>query len=388
MLTALVACFTISRLQPEPLVIDVSTTQELRVAMAQAQPGQTVRIKSGTYDGGVHLKDIHGEKSRPITLSGLDPKNPPRFVGGVSGLQFSDISHVVIENLSVTGCTGNGINIDDGGTIDTPSHDVVLRKVTVTKLPKGNHDAIKLSGVDRFRVEDCRLEEWGGSGIDMVGCHDGVIVRCQLINGGDSGVQCKGGTSGIQIESCRFESFGQRGVNIGGSTGLEFFRPALSKMKPDEKYEARDITVQGCTFVKGGSPIAFVGVLGSTVSRNTFIEPGRWIVRILQETREKGFVPSQKGVFTDNLVAFRSTNWSAGGFNVGSGTAPETFSFARNFWICIDAPQSSRPQCPTPEVGGVYGEDPQFVDFEGGDFNVNVKSPAKNMGAHSFKSGH
>ena len=41
--------------------------------------------------------------------------------------------------------------------------------------------------------------------------------------------------------------------------------------------------------------------------------------------------------------------------NVGSGTAPDSFSFARNWWYCTDRPDRSTPRLPTPEKDGVYG---------------------------------
>ncbi len=45
-------------------------------------------------------------------------------------------------------------------------------------------------------------------------------------------------------------------MNAGGSTGDPFFRPL------DAPYEAAAITVEGCTFSGGETPIAFVGVHG------------------------------------------------------------------------------------------------------------------------------
>ena len=47
--------------------------------------------------------------------------------------------------------------------------------------PKGNHDALKMSGVDHFTVRKCHFEAWGGSGIDMVGCHHGVVEDCTFV---------------------------------------------------------------------------------------------------------------------------------------------------------------------------------------------------------------
>ena len=129
----------------------------------------------------------------------------------------------------------------------------------------GNRDAIKLSGVVEFTVRDCVFEGWGGSAIDMVGCHDGLIERCRLqgVEGcsQDTGIQCKGGTSRITIRGCTLLDAGQRAINVGGSTGLEFFRPA------DADAEARAITVEGCRFRGSDAPIAFVGVDGAVVRR-------------------------------------------------------------------------------------------------------------------------
>jgi hypothetical protein len=52
---------------------------------------------------------------------------------------------------------------------------------------------------------------------------------------------------------------------------------------------------------------------------------------------------------------FDSARWSEGGVNIGAGTAPETFKFARNWWYCTDRPERSRPRLPTPEIDGTYG---------------------------------
>ncbi len=359
----------------------VSTTSELALALSRAKPGSTIKLAQGVYSGG-HFSNIHGSVRSPIQIMAEYPKNPPMFTGG---LQFSKVSHLDISGIIVSGATNNGLNIDDGGTIGTPSHHIRLYNVTVRKLPSGNHDGIKLSGIDDFEVGGCRVEEWGGSGVDMVGCHRGKIVNCNFQKGGDSGVQAKGGSSDVIIEKCRFEDFGQRGINIGGSTGLQFFRPPVDSMPANAKYEAKDITVQGCTFVRGGAPVAFVGVDGAVVRFNTIYRPGRWAFRILQETIAPGFVPSRRGVFSDNLVAFRLDEWSAGGVNIGGGTAPETFGFARNFWFCLDSPTASRPKIPLSESGGTYGVDPQFTDVDRGDFRVTSGSPAAKVGAHAFR---
>jgi hypothetical protein len=364
-----------------PDVKIVRTTPELLGALREAKPGTTIQIAPGEYRGGQAV-DIHGTEPAPIRVMALDLKSPPTFVGA---LQFSRVSFLELSGFVILGATSNGLNIDDGGTIKMPSHHVKVSSIIVRDLPTGNHDGIKLSGIDDFEVRDCLVEKWGGSGIDMVGCHRGKLVNCGFRSGGDSGVQAKGGSSEITIERCRFEDFGQRGVNIGGSAGLQFFRPPVDSLPANARFEARNITVQGCTFVRGGAPVAFVGVDGATVRLNTMYRPGRWAFRILQETTSPGFVPSRRGVFSENLVVFRAGEWSAGGVNIGSGTAPETFSFERNFWYCTDLPSASKPKLPVAETNGLYGQDPLFVDPNNGDFRVKNGSAASKAGAQAFR---
>jgi hypothetical protein len=172
-------------------------------------------------------------------------------------------------------------------------------------------------------------------------------------------VQCKGGTSDIAILRNRFEHAGGRAVNIGGSTGRPFFRPPLAAgAAPGTYAEARAIRVEGNTFVGGVATMAFVGVDGAVVRFNTIGRPGRWALRILQENRAPDFIACRNGIFSDNVIIFDSAAWASGGVNVGPGTAPETFSVARNWWWCRDQPDRSRPTLPTPEIDGVYARDP------------------------------
>ena len=364
----------------------VRTVPELRDAVAKAAPGAVIRIAAGEYPGGLYLENVRGAKGRPVVIAGADPKRPPVFKGGNDGIHFSNVEHLELRDLVIEGASGNGLNIDDGGKYGTPSHHVVLRGVTIRNIGgRGNHDGLKLSGVDDFRVENCVFEAWGasGSGIDMVGCHRGVIEGCSFRNGGPggNGVQTKGGCAEIAVRKSRFEDAGSRAVNIGGSTGLEYFRPPL---KEPPHAEARGIRVEGCTFLGSDAPIAFVGVDGAVVQCNTIHLPKRWAIRILQETAEKGFTPCRNGVFARNLVVFRSDRWAEGGVNIGPGTEPATFRFEGNFWYCADDPARSAPKLPSAEKGGRYGKDPMFRDAEKGDLRLKPGSPATACGAEAL----
>jgi hypothetical protein len=362
--------------QDEP--VRVSSRDQLVAALNQAKPGTTILIEAGTYRGGLSRGNLQGTADRPIVIAAADPEHPPVIEGGGSCLHLSDPAHVELRQLILTGADANGLNIDDGGSRETPAHHVTLTGLIVKDVgPRGNRDGIKLSGLDDFRIEGCTVERWGsgGSGIDMVGCHEGVVAGCTFRNPGAdqaNGVQTKGGSRAIVIQRCRFDDAGGRAVNIGGSTGLPYFRPE------PQGYEAKDITVEDCTFRGSMAPIAFVGVDGAVVQFNTIYRPTRWGIRILQETQGADFMPCRNGRFEHNIMVFRSDELRTL-VNVGGGTAPETFAFKGNVWYCLDRPTATRDlvRLPVRESEGVYNVDPEFAAPDTWDFTIRSSAASR-----------
>ncbi|RYD22760.1 MAG: hypothetical protein EOP87_26830, partial [Verrucomicrobiaceae bacterium] len=261
----------------------VTTPAELKAALSALQPGTVIRIAPGEYGSGHYVRG-----ASDVTIEALDPSSPPVFRGGKEGWHFSQCDGLTLRNLTITGQTSNGINIDDGGQLDRPVKGIILEGLAISDVgPAGNHDAIKLSGLTGFTIRNCRINGWGGQAIDMVGCHSSLITGC-TITGKDgftqtAGIQAKGGSSAILIENCRLIRSGLRPLNIGGSTGIPYFRPAGAK------HEAKDITVRGCVIEGGDCAAAFVGVDGALFTGNTILHPEKWIFRILQETKAEGF---------------------------------------------------------------------------------------------------
>ena len=133
----------------EAEAVRVADDETLRRALSGVRPGSRIVIAPGTYRPGVSARGLRGTAESPIVIEAADPKDPPVFEGGQLGLHLSDCAHLTLRNIVVRGQSGNGINIDDGGTFDTPSHHVTLEGVRVADIgPTGNRDAIKLSGVD------------------------------------------------------------------------------------------------------------------------------------------------------------------------------------------------------------------------------------------------
>ncbi len=353
----------------EAKTVSVNDDAGLRRAIAELAPGVTIALQPGDYRGNLEIRGMRASEARPIVIRSADVRRPARIVGGAHGIHLAAVAHIELRDLVFERATANGLNVDDGGVPDEPSHHVVLRNLIVRDAGSdGNHDGIKLSGVADFRVEGCTLERWGtgGSGIDMVGCHRGLIVQSTFRHIGDqlnaNGVQAKGGSADITIRGCRFEHAGGRAINLGGSTGSRFFRP-----KPGVSAEASGLVVEDCTIVGSMAAVAFVGVDGAVVRRNVIYRPRRWVIRILQENQEPALVPCRNGQMIENIIVFRSDELATA-VNVGGGTQPATFTFSANRWYCSDRPGRSKPALPVAESGGVYGEDPKFKDPERGDF--------------------
>ena len=331
----------------EAAEIVVSSAPELHAALKQLQPGTTVLIAPGVYDGWFLLKRVVGTPDAPVRLQAQFPDNPPVFHHHAESLHLSDCAYVTLKSLIVEGQASNGVNIDDGGTYETPSHHIVVEDVTIRNVgPVGNHDGLKLSGVTDFRVSRCRIEGWGGSAIDMVGCVRGVIEACEFRGKKGfsqmNGVQAKGGAREIVIQTSRFYDAGARAVQLGGRTELVTFRPTV---KP---YEATAIEVAGNRFFGGETPIAFVTANGGYAHHNTIFFPRRWALRILQETGLPSFPPCQNGRFEQNVILYDARMTET--VNVGLRTAPQTFTFARNVWVRVDS--AVLPALPSPEIGG------------------------------------
>jgi hypothetical protein len=332
--------------------ITVTNPEELRVALSKLADGDTLRIAAGEYPGGHAIRGVAN-----LTVTALDPANPPLFVGGANAWQFSRCPGLTVSHLRTRGQTANGLNLDDGGDRERPVEGVTLANLEIREIgPRGNHDGIKVSGLVGLTIRDCHIEGWGGQGIDLVGCHRSLVVGCRFVGkegfSASAGVQIKGGSSEITVEKCRFENAGERPLNLGGSTGLDYFRP------PGAPHEAARLVARENHIEGGLCAAAFVGVDGAEFVGNTILFPERWIFRILQETSLPGFVPSRGVRVAKNRIVFRRGQLREA-VNVGGGTAPETFVFEGNRWFAEDRPEGSRVPLPTEEKGGVYGQDPR-----------------------------
>lgn len=298
-------------------------------ALADVRPGTRVNVAPGRYAAIGTISGLQGNAAAPIAIKGRDGAVIETGGSGVA-LHLVDPRFVVVEGLAIENAVPHGINIDDGGSYDSPASHVVLRRMSFRNIGDGgNNDCLKMSGVDDFLVEDSRFEGCNrGEAIDMVGCHRGVISGNFFGATPGTAVQTKGGSADILIHGNRFQYVGERAINAGGSTGQPYFRPI------DARHEAERIRVVANVIRDtGGTPIAFSGCLGCVFANNTILGPGRHAVRIIEENRSRA--PGSDGHFINNVIVFREFD---GGplVDTGPGADPRRFSFGSNLWFAGD----------------------------------------------------
>lgn len=346
---------------------------DITTAAKAASPGDTILVHTGTYRGDQSLSGLQGTPAKWIRIMA---QQNVLFEGGTTAWRGTDIAYLHIGGFVFTGQTGNGLNIDDGATYETPSHHITFRQCIFRDIAAtGNNDLLKLSGTDDLTIQQCTFLNGsaGGSGIDMVGCHNSLIIQCRFENMGSNAVQMKGGSSNIRIEACVFKNAGSRAINLGGSTGLPFFRPA------NANWEATDLKVYSNVFIGSEVPIAFVGCTRSEVVNNTIYKPGRWVIRILQENRDTiRFGKCSNNTFRNNIICLNDQVRTA--CSIGTGTAPETFTFSGNLWFHTDNSAWRGPQLPLAEGGGIIGKDPLFRNVDKEDLTISKDSPASKKG--------
>jgi hypothetical protein len=375
----------------------VATTAEFSSALAAAVPGDQILLRPGVYSGGHYRANL-----RQVAIRSIDINNPAIFDGGSNAIQLSDAQQVNISDLEFRNQTDNGLNIDDGGSFNTPSTDITLRNITVRDIvTAGNRDGIKLSGVTGFLIEGVRVLNWGtgGSAVDMVGCHHGLVQNSLFrhTNPAHAGttLQPKGGSKDITFRANRIELVGGAGraIQAGGSTGTPFFR----FIDGDSGYEANQIVAEGNVIVGGMSAFSWVNIDGGVFHHNFVHRPGNWVARILNENQGSEIVATQNGRFHDNRIVYNDV---AGEFstavNVGPETVPASYHFVGNRWFNLANPSAagSTPVLPTSESNGVYGvaslEDEldaaHVWDFPWGKWIVNANAAAKSVAVANFES--
>lgn len=348
----------------------------LSAAQSVINPGDTVVILNQLFTNGTqYLNGVNGTSNQPVVII-AETMHAPIFQGGTEAIHLVNCNYIELNGLIFERQTSNGVNIDDGGDYSTPSTNVTVRNCVFRNMGNsGNCDFLKMSGVDDFLIENCSFRSGtGGAGIDFVGCHHGIVQDCVIDNAGITGIQAKGGCQFITIRRNIIKNIPQRGLNLGGRTGLTYFRPALSNPILNA-FEAADLEVYSNLFMNNKAPIAYVGCVRVKVINNTFYKPQNWVIRILQETTITGFLPCADNEFRNNIVYLGADLTEV---NIGSNTSSSTFTFTNNLWF-NESSSNWTPILPVVDSNQVIG-DPLLNNAIGGDYTLQATSPAIGAG--------
>ncbi|MEU8676580.1 right-handed parallel beta-helix repeat-containing protein [Streptomyces sp. NPDC048560] len=199
-------------------VIDVSTTAQLKSALAAAAPGDTIRLADGTYTGNFKAT-TPGTATARITLTGSS--RAVLTAGGGYGLHLNGASFWTVHGVTVTG--------GQKGVMADAANSVVIDSVTV-------HD-LDMEGV-HFRKSSrngiLRNSRVYDTGHDGRGMGEGVYVgtagdltdrsdRAQILNNvigpgvGGENIDIKEGTTGARIIGNTFDGSGLTGANFDDS---------------------------------------------------------------------------------------------------------------------------------------------------------------------------
>ncbi|WP_306333963.1 sheath polysaccharide-degrading enzyme [Streptomyces sp. KL118A] len=198
--------------------IEVSTAAELKTALTDASPGDTIHLADGTYSGNFKTSVAASANSR-ITLTGSS--KAVLTAGGGYGLHLNGASYWTVQGVTVTGGQ-KGIMIDSarGVVVDTVTvHGLDMEGVHFRK--SSSDGVIKNSRIYDTGNDDRGMGEgvYVGSANTLSDKSDNVQITGNTIGpdvGGEA-IDLKEGTTGGRVSGNTFDGKGLTGNNYDDS---------------------------------------------------------------------------------------------------------------------------------------------------------------------------
>lgn len=343
--------------------------RSIQEAAAVATPGTFIQLGPGLHATNQFVADLRGTPQAPIWIGGVYGTFP-RIAGGSEGLHLTRPAYVVIQNLEVGGQTMAAINIDDGVAHAGDSHHVALTGVYLHDvIGDVSSTCVRASGIDDFSVRDSIIGRCF-TGVDQVGVHRGVVARNLVYSTQISALRVRGGSTDVDLRQNRLRD-GGNALQLGGTTPLALFRPAVSSSMPNA--EARRVRAfDNAIYSDIAAAITFDGCIDCLAAHNLVYGEPQGLVSIRQSTPSQGdyvFEPTRNGRVINNAFV-----WSAGFLvtqvDAAPLTEPSTFTFSHNAWFCYDVPSLSTPTLPVSEDGSLVltftGYVPDATSYCGG----------------------
>ncbi|MDA0990709.1 MAG: right-handed parallel beta-helix repeat-containing protein [Verrucomicrobia bacterium] len=336
---ALIATGCIGTATANARVFAVTQSEDLSAAIDEVQPGDRIELGWRVARGDIVLRGLHGSPTAPITITAAEPDRRPVLRHGDVSLRLINCHYVTIEYLDIEGMPEAGVVIRDRGSADNACSHLRLRHLAIRETgPQGDRDAMLITGASDIVISDCQFEAWGGSAIDLVGCHRAIINNCRFQGrdgySEDGAIDIRGASSNVLVQSSLFSWAGREAITIGGATPADDFRPRA------ERYEATDVRIAGNRIIGSGASIVWSAAQDSRIENNTIVLPLAWVGRIIQENPDDSLLPCAGGIFQRNIIVYNNRVRTL--IDVGLGTHPQTFVFSSNAWYAAGSRQRSR----------------------------------------------
>ena len=313
---------------------------------SKLKPGDEVVLMPGKHRP-ISLQGLAGTHEQPILVRGLSPTAPAVIAADRFGLELHRCQHIVVQDIAISGATIHGIAIDDEPRAEDGqpfNANIILRNLKVEETgPKGQRDAISLSGVTNVQINSSVIEGWAGAAVNMVACSQITLDALRTIALEDHtqffGVTMRAGCAQIMIKNSRFEKTANAGIFVGGTTDLTHFRPAIPDVvSPGSVSEVSGLIIDHCLFLHCTRPFDFAHAADWSIRQNTIVRPVDLILSLRLEQQSDKFNRGGRGMLGLNLMI-----WEPGELTrlalVDESINLRNFQLGRNLLWSTDTPE-------------------------------------------------
>lgn len=346
----------------------------IQAAVPFIQPGDTVYLHAGSYQGYQWITGLNGTSSQWITITRY--QNDLMDISG--GWQFVSCSFLRFEYLNFKANSSNPgrlFQVDNGGSCAAQSHHIVVDSCYFSDVT-GSFSSFKYGGVDTFEVTRCVFKNISGGGaFDFNSCRSGII-RENRIENCITGGHIKGGGRDIVMERNIFLSASVStwvAFEIGGDTGPQYYCP-------NDTFEVKNILFYSNLIAGGYRGLALSSARECKVINNTFYNCGQATLRFLNTST---LYPSLRAnIIENNIFAFGSSAYING--SNGSPQPASAASFSNNIYYSIINSTFNGPYWDSPALDAIKDPNPInygsgtviFTNASGNDFHLAAGSPA------------
>jgi hypothetical protein len=141
---------------------------------------------------------------------------------GLEGIRYIAGGQVTLQNVTISGIQGTAASSNAIDVNLTADGRLIARNVSITNCESGIR-ASTSAGTLRLELDEVRIENTDGHGLEAISNVQGVVSRSMFVNNAFSGLRSSGGTSVLSVDKSTF-----MGNNVGISTGAANARVRLS----------------------------------------------------------------------------------------------------------------------------------------------------------------